>query len=278
MAKILIAESGATKTEWALKSGKETIRFRTRGINVAVMSPRDVLAVVDAASAELGERSAEVEKIVFYGAGLIGGDGIVMLDKVLKAVFPGVETAYGSDLLAAAKAGLGKESGIVAILGTGSNSAFYDGHYIVSNIRPGGFILGDEGGGAALGKAFISDFVKGQLPVELSERFRKEYSAGYAEIIKNVYGGPNPAGYLASFVPFILANRQHECVGKMVRDNFTAFVRRSLMQYDTERYPVAVVGSFGNECREELEAIGAEYGIRFSRFVPSPIEELIKAE
>ena len=274
----LIAESGATKTEWALKDGKEITRFRTEGINVSVMSPRDVLAVVDAASSELGEKAGKIEKIVFYGAGLIGGDGIIVLDKVFKAVFPGVETAYGSDLLAAAKAGFGTESGIVAILGTGSNSAFYDGHYIVSNIRPGGFILGDEGGGASLGKTFVADFVKGLLPAELSEKFREEYSLDYAGIIKNVYSGPNPAGYLASFVPFILANRRYDCVEKMIADNFTAFIRRSLMQYDTGKYPVAVIGGFGCGCRKELEALGEEFGIRFSRFVPSPIEELINAE
>lgn len=301
----LIIESGATKAEWALRDGSGVLRFRTPGINAAVMPVSAILEIVaDAAEkidleysagklcpgfsgnpgdAEDGtgigpggqKASSMVTDIRYYGAGLVGGESIIILDNIFKAVFPAAEIAYGSDLLAAAMAGLGTEPGIVAILGTGSNSAFYDGHQIVRNIRPGGFILGDEGGGVTLGKAFVADFIKGLLPEELADAFRERFGLTYETIVKNVYSGTNPSGYLASFVPFILENRSYGCVAGMVRDNFQSFISRCIMQYDYRKYPVAVVGSFGNACREELMQLGVENGVNFCKFAPSPIEALI---
>ncbi|MCM1176967.1 MAG: hypothetical protein NC335_04325 [Bacteroides sp.] len=320
---LLIVESGATKAEWALVHSKDVLRFRTPGINVAVMPAESVVRIVaDAANAvsraNLVNATQDVEapnavktamdfigtmdidsasdasdandvicnpdikasflidRIRFYGAGLIGSEGVVILDKALRAAFPMADIAYGSDLLAAAKAGLGDIPGIVAILGTGSNSAFYDGHRIVSNVRPGGFILGDEGGGVSLGKAFAADFIKGLLPEELSGAFREKFSLTYASIVRNVYSGTNPTGYLASFVPFILDNRTYPQVDEMIRDNFLSFIRRCIMQYDYRNYPVAVIGAFGNACRDELIRLGVENGVKFCKFVPSPIDALVQ--
>lgn len=276
---VLIIESGATKAEWALIDGKEITRFRTPGINVSVMSLRSILEIVaDAAADNIGEGASAVDEVRFYGAGLVGSEGIILLDKVFKAVFPSATVAYGSDLLAAAKAGFGGSPGIVAILGTGSNSAFYDGHQIVRNVRPGGFILGDEGGGAALGKAFAADYIKGLMPEDLAGAFRDRFGLSYETIVKNVYRGSNPAGYLASFAPFILENRKYGYVREMIEVNLLSFIRRSLMQYETDTYPVAVIGSFGQECREELTRLGIDNGINFYKFVPAPIEALIGQE
>jgi len=275
---ILIVESGATKAEWLLKDGDCISRFRSPGVNTSVMSPKAIADIVGGVAEEIGGKAAEVTGIRYYGAGLVGGDGLILLDRILKAAFPSAQIVYGSDLLAAAKAGLGDTAGIVAILGTGSNSAFYDGRRIVANVRPGGFILGDEGGGAALGKAFVADFIKGLLPEDLSEKFRERFALTYENIVKNVYRGTNPAGYLASFVPFIIENRGYACVEKMIRGNFKDFIRRSLMQYDVGKYPVAVIGSFGYVCREELQATGVENGVNFCKFVPAPVEALAELE
>ena len=141
----LLADAGGTKTSWVLTGGDEVLKYRALGINLAVMTKEAVLsAVLEAADMMGAENAAAVGKIRYYGAGVIDSRNILILDSVLKNVFPGAEAVYGSDLLAAAEAGLGDSCGIVCILGTGSNSGVYDGRKIVSNIRPGGYILGDE--------------------------------------------------------------------------------------------------------------------------------------
>lgn len=285
----LIIESGATKAEWALKNGSDVLKFRTQGINAALMPLPAILEIVADAAEKIdasfpvqefngkseAKASERIADIRFYGAGLVGGEGVLIVDKIFRTVFPSAAVAYGSDLLAAALAGLGTSPGIAAILGTGSNSALYDGRQIVRNVRPGGFILGDEGGGVSLGKAFVADFIKGLLPEELAGKFRERFGLTYDMIVKNVYSGANPSGYLASFVPFILENRSYSCVDEMVKANFMAFIRRCLMQYDLHKYPVAVIGSFGNACREELIGLGLDNGVNFCKFVPSPVEVLI---
>lgn len=271
MKRTLVIEAGATKTEWAV-SGREVMRFRTAGINCSVMPLEAIVNVVAEAEEYLRDISVDITEIRFYGAGL----SIIVLDKAFKSVFPNAVIAYGSDLLAAARAAWGRDKGIVAILGTGSNSGFYDGSTIVENIRSGGFILGDEGGGVSLGKALIADHLKGLLPKELERRLSETYDVSYGNIVRNVYRGQNAAGYLASFAPFVLENRDIEGVDAMIEDNLRNFVRRVLLRYDVGSYDVAVIGSFGCVCREDLVRIGKEYGVRFAEFIKSPVEVLVK--
>ena len=276
----LIVESGSTKTDWAVTGGP---RFRTSGINLSVMPAKAILDVVLEAKELLEEntpegRSVEPDEILFYSAGLVGSRALLILDKALKAVFPSATVAYGSDLLAAARAAFDRKAGIVAILGTGSNSCLYDGSKVVSNVRPGGFILGDEGGGVSLGRAFIADYIKGLVPESLSTSFTEEYGLTYEKIVENVYRGSSPSAYLASFVPFILGHREDPYVKTLIDTNFLSFINRSLKQYDLAAYDVVVVGSFGCACKEELLALGREKGVRFTGFIKSPIDRLAELE
>lgn len=276
----LIVESGSTKTDWAAVG---MCRFRTSGINLSVMPARAILEVLLQARELLEEnipegRNADPDEILFYGAGLAGSSSLLVLDKALKAVFPSASVAYGSDLLAAARAAFARKPGIVAILGTGSNSCLYDGSKVVSNVRPGGFILGDEGGGVSLGRAFIADCIKGLLPESLSDSFTEEYGLTYEQIVEKVYQGSSPAAFLASFVPFILEHRDDQYVRDLIDSNFRSFIIRCLKQYDLEANDVAVVGSFGCACREELISLGREYGVRFTNFIKSPIDRLVEME
>ena len=276
----LIVESGSTKTDWAAVG---MCRFRTSGINLSVMPARAILEVLLQARELLEEnvpegRNADPDEILFYGAGLAGSSSLLVLDKALKAVFPSASVAYGSDLLAAARAVFDRKPGIVAILGTGSNSCLYDGSKVVSNVRPGGFILGDEGGGVSLGRAFIADCIKGLLPESLSDSFTEAYGLTYEQIIERVYQGTSPAAFLASFVPFILEHRDDQYVRDLIDSNFRSFIIRCLKQYDLEANDVAVVGSFGCACREELISLGREYGVRFTTFIKSPIDRLVEME
>lgn len=276
----LIVESGSTKTDWAAVG---MCRFRTSGINLSVMPARAILEVLLQARDLLEEnipegRNADPDEILFYGAGLAGSSSLLVLDKALKAVFPSASVAYGSDLLAAARAAFDRKPGIVAILGTGSNSCLYDGSKVVSNVRPGGFILGDEGGGVSLGRAFIADCIKGLLPESLSDSFTEAYGLTYEQIVEKVYQGSSPAAFLASFVPFILEHRDDQYVRDLIDSNFRSFIIRCLKQYDLEANDVAVVGSFGCACRDELISLGREYGVRFTNFIKSPIDRLVEME
>lgn len=216
-----------------------------------------------------------IRDIRYYGAGVVGTAGLVELDVILKNVFHGAEVSYGSDLLLAAEAGLDGEAGIVGILGTGSNSGVYDGRKIVANIRPGGFVLGDEGSGNAMGRILLGDYIKDRLPAGLKEKFEAEYRLTYAEIVENVYRRANPAGYLASFAPFIFACRGDEYADALIDRCLRSFIERSLLPYGMSGSKVAITGSVGMECKDELRMLGQEYDLDFFRFVKSPADELI---
>lgn len=283
----LIAESGATKTECCLLDGGGVVcaRFMTRGINAAVMDAEAVAqAVEEMASAYADAVASASLRIFFYGAGITGQKAPEALDAALRRVFRGCRPEYGSDLLAAARGLYGDGNGIVAILGTGSNSCLYDGHEIVRNIRPGGFILGDEGSAAALGKAFLADYVKDLLPEDVATDFRARYGLDYQGVVSLVYGaGGSPSARLAAFAPYILSlcgggisREGAEYVRKMAEDNFRGFISRCLCRYGDSVREVRVTGSFGFACRELLTGLGREAGLEFGVFEKTPMDGLVR--
>ena len=265
---ILIVESGATKTDWCLvEAGAPVRRLQTPGMNLSTIAAEANAAVF----AEAVEAFAGVDKVHFYAAGLL--EFPAELDRVFKERFPGVRCEYASDLLAAARAACGHAAGLAAILGTGSNTCHYDGEKIVRNIHGGGFIIGDEGSAAALGRMFLADLVKDLVPEDIAEAFAAFHEADYASVVRNVYKTPAPSRYLGSLAPFLLENRANPYVSGLIDRNFRDLFERALTRYD--RLPVGVVGGFGCACRAELERLGAEYGLTFTRFIPSPMEGLV---
>ena len=283
---IIIVESGATKTDWcAAAPDKEPIDVKTAGMNLATMSQDVIERIVKEAVAAFKDKglSGDVTEVHFYAAGLIVPEGEAIpaqakgLDKVLRSFFPQAVMEYASDLLDAARAVCGHRPGIAAIMGTGSNSCLFDGEKVVKNVRSAGFILGDEGGGARLGKMFMSDFLKGLVPEPVSREFAPEFEVDYMTVVQNVYRGDAPSKYLGSFAPWILGKYDScEYVRGLVERNFQDFIERALMQYDTDKYPVGVVGGFGYANRHILEKVAGPYGIRFSTIIPAPIEGLVE--
>ena len=283
---IIIVESGASKTDWCAASGDAApINVRTAGMNLATMPQDAVAEIVGEAIRQFKEKGldGDVSEIHFYAAGLIVREGEEVpsqaesLDKSLKACFPEAVIEYASDLLDAARAVCGHRPGIAAILGTGSNSCLFDGEKIVRNVRSAGFILGDEGGGARLGRLFMSDFLKGLVPGPVSDEFAEAFKVDYMTVVQNVYRGDAPSKYLGSFAPWIL-ERYGTCeyVRNLVNQNFKDFIERALKQYDIDRYPVGVVGGFGYAHRAILKKVAEPYGIRFSTIIPTPIEGLVE--
>ena len=290
---ILIAESGATKISWALidPDTDQVRECRTRGINVAVMDETSMAAILDEACAALFPSEpvadyscsplecactpAAVQQIHFYAAGLVAERPEPELEAMLHRHFPSARIEFNSDMVAAARALWGDEPGIVSILGTGSNTCFYDGRQVHFNVRSGGFILGDEGSGAVFARNFIADLFKNLVPPEVAEPFKQEFDARYETIVHNIYRGEAPSRYLAHFVPFILEYRDHPYVSRLIRSNFIAYLERAVLTYDVAHYAVGVVGTFGWMLEPVLKAIGLEHGVRFTGFVKNPIDRLI---
>ena len=179
--------------------------------------------------------------------------------------------------MASARAACGHESGIAVIMGTGSNSCQWDGEKIVRHIKSGGFIIGDDGSASVLGKLFISDFIKGLVPEDIAAAYAEKFPHEYPDIVEMVYHNPgSPSGWLGSLCPFILSYYDRPYIKQLVDNNFRAFVDRCLRQYDIDKYPVGIIGGFGNALEDIVRPIFEENGIRIRAFIPSPIEELIR--
>ena len=271
----LIIESGSTKTDWrSVADDGKVIGFRTSGINPLLQSEDDIRSVMAKAIPEVNPQGRTVDEVFFYGAGVLSPAFAEPLVSLLATWCPLARIECETDLTAAARALFGDGSGVAVILGTGSNSCLWENGKAVSTIRTGGFILGDEGSGAVLGKMFLSDYIKGLVPEPLKNMFDKEYGLDYASIVTRVYRQEAPSRFLASFARFIMDNKENEYAAGLVRRNIRDFMERVLVRYGESR--IGVVGAFGVACMEELIEIGQEYGLEFVRFVQSPADELVK--
>ena len=266
-----IADSGSTKCEWIFGDGTRILRLRTAGINAVQQSPDAIRAVL----AELPPLDG-VEELRFYGAGC--GDSFpeasAVLRRELAARFgPGTAIGLGSDLLGAARALFGRGEGIACILGTGSNSCHCRGGEIVANVPPLGYVLGDEGSGAVLGRNLVNGIFKGMIP--LREEFLHTFALTYAGLIRRVYREPAANRFLASFAPFIRAHLDCAPVREMVVRSFGEFAARNLSGYPAG-LPVAFVGGVAAHFEEPLREAMAAAGREVVRIVCSPAEELWK--
>ncbi len=275
---ILIADSGSTKTLWCVADGgAELARMETAGLNPyfhdAESIEREVAGVAAACPA-----SGSVECVAFYGAGCTGGEKNAMIDSALRHHFTSARVEVSSDMVGAARALLQRSRGVACILGTGSNSCLYDGQSIVDNVPAGGYILGDEGSGAYLGRRLVSEYIKRRMPDEVAALFEAECRASVADIIENVYRRPFPNRYLAQYAKFIAAH----AVGlpwlyALVRDSFSEFFRRNVCAYPGwEALPVGFVGSVAWHLRAVLRDAAADCGVTLMDVVQNPIEGLLR--
>lgn len=271
----LLCESGATKGDWRVIGGQDAHSVLTGGTNVSAMSREAVLAVIREAAGKLPE--GPYESVHFYTAGVITDDIRQWLETALKEAFLTEKAEVQTDLLAAARAACGHSAGIAVILGTGSNSCLYDGQKIIRQVKSGGYIIGDEGSASVLGKLFISDYIKGLVPEEIARPFDEAFPGlDYPTVVTKVYHSPAPSAWLGSFCPFILSHYNHPYIKALVDGNLQAFIDRCLKQYDTDRYPVGIIGGFGNALKDILTPLLERSGVSIRAFIPSPIEELLR--
>ena len=213
--------------------------------------------------------------LYFYGAGC-AFDKIELMRKALeRSICVEGEIEVNSDMLGTARALCGREAGIACILGTGSNSCYYDGKNIVANVSPLGFILGDEGSGAVLGKLFIGSLLKNQLTESLKEIFLDEYKLTPAEIIDRVYRKPFPNRFLATFSPFIAKHMEDSCIQILVKNAFTDFFCRNVMQYDYRTCKVHFCGSIAHFYRDLLVEAANELQLNIGTIAQTPMDGLV---
>ena len=273
---ILIADSGSTKTDWCLLDEQGNRKsITTKGMNPYQQTGEQLSnEVATALVPQLP--GTEIDEVFFYGAGCIY-DKIAVMEKVLHEHLQiAKQCEVKSDMLAVARGLCGHEPGIACIMGTGSNSCFYDGKEIVKNVSSLGYILGDEGSGSVLGKLFISDLYKNQLGNELKEEFEKQYGLDVGQVIDKVYRQPYPNRFLASFAPFIKQHLDHPSVYQLVLGSFLPNFRRNVMQYESDKYPVFFNGSIAWHFQEVLQEAAHQLGINIGEIVKSPMEGLVK--
>lgn len=271
---ILIADSGSTKVDWcALKEDGSVVSVKTAGINPVFITKDKIIRILK--ENLLSVIGTDIESVYFYGAGVVSNGVQGDLASAFKEVFPKAKCFSASDILAAARAVCGHNRGIACILGTGSNSCFYDGESITQHVNAGGFILGDEASGGYLGKKLVSDYIKGVLPKDLQKSFSDKYHLDYAQIVDKVYKQPVPSRFLASFSHFIEDNMDNPHIDHLLRASFKEFFVRNVYQYDYKSYKVNFVGSIAFVFRKILEQVAEECGVEIGIIMRSPIEGLI---
>lgn len=271
----LIAETGSTRTEWALTEGRQLINsLFTDGINPFFQTRREISRSVRLGLPEEFFKK-KLEQVYYYGAGCSSEEKKKIIRASLVAQFK-TPVQVESDLLAAARGLFLREAGIACILGTGSNSCFYDGATILKNVRSGGYILGDEGSGAAMGRVFMSDVLKGIAPAELTEDFFDKFRITSDDTMDLVYNRPFPNRFLATVAYFLADHQESDYACQVIRDNLQKFFARNICQYDYSNYSIRFVGSWAHHCADYLYDVAQEFGVMIDMIEETPMKGLIE--
>lgn len=271
----LIVDSGATKADWVVvRNGEIAIQTQSSGLSPIYQTESEIAKeVLRSIQPELN--GITIDSVYFYGSGCIPEKTHIVENALRQSLGISHVEVY-SDLIAASHALCGKERGIACILGTGSNSCEWDGERIVKQISPLGFILGDEGSGAALGKRLVSDALKNQLTAGLKEKLLEEYRLTPAEIIEKVYKQPFPSRFLASFAPFLWRNKDDESIRTILETSFSDFFVRNVMQYNFQANRVNFVGSIAYYFSDILKEVASNHGIFIGKIEKSPMNGLVE--
>lgn len=276
----LIVDSGSTKTDWCFAESSDVyVLVHTDGINPVVQSYDEILSVVQEQMLPRAKQQsldlASLEEVYFYGAGCTPELKAVVENALRVAVGEKPSVYVDSDLLAAARALCGTDSGIACILGTGSNSCYYDGEEIKEHTPALGYILGDEGSGAVLGRNFINGILKGTLSQNLRDEFLEEYQTSQADIIDKVYHSATPNRFLASLSKFILSHIDDDCLETLVVGNFENFIISNIRNYSEAKPVINAVGSVAFLYRKQLEQAAMSQGYELGKILKSPLEGLL---
>ena len=278
----LIADSGSTKTDWCLcDQGAVILNIQTQGINPYHQTEEAIEEVLREELLPQLTRESRLTahsstSIVFYGSGCANATACNRIKEAIHKVLGASDATIHSDLLGAARALCGHEEGIACVLGTGSNSCLYNGKEIIANTPPLGYILGDEGSSAVLGRRLVGDCLKNQLPEALRDEFLAEYQLTQEIILEKVYRQPLANRFLASLTPFLSKHKEVPEVHKLLVESFVDFFVRNVKQYRRPWLPIHFVGSIANAFSAELKVAAESLGMELGTIMQSPIEGLVK--
>jgi glucosamine kinase len=273
---LLIADSGSTKTDWILiDNNKKKIHYKTIGYNPFFIDTEQIyLSLLQNLCTELD--SSSVNNVFFYGAGCSSPQNKAVVMSAIARCFPNASVSVEHDLLGAARALLGIQRGFISIIGTGSNTCIYDGTKIEKNIDSLGYVLGDEGSGAYIGKQIIRDYLRAALPNDLSQEFFRIYSLSQTEILDSLYNKPLPNRFLAGFCKFAGEYKDHSYIKNILRSSFGDFFLNLVCKYqDYGRFNFNCVGTVGFFFKKQLSEVADSYNIKIGEIIASPIEKLV---
>jgi N-acetylglucosamine kinase-like BadF-type ATPase len=274
---ILVADSGSTKTDWVFaENGTELLHFQSEGMNPKYLSKKQLHEIFnDQIVEKIG--NALPEAVYFYGAGCSGQESRRKLRDVAQVFFTTTSIAIEHDLLGAARACFQHNEGLVAILGTGSNVAYYDGREVHERFPSLGYLLGDEGSGTDLGKELVKNYVLEKFDNEIVKLFQSKYKFTSEQLIVALYEARPPNRFLAQFAPFILEHAQHPQIDVLIKGCLRRFFETQLYQYNNYRnLDIKFVGSIAHFFRDQLKAVGDELGLRLRESIRYPIHHLVE--
>ena len=276
MKSILIADSGSTKTEWCLLSGNKKKKVITQGLSPYFFNE---LQISDILKKELLVKLKDVtpDEIYFYGTGCSNPANAAIVKRAIKGHYKKATIKIEHDLSGAAKALCGHEKGVACILGTGSNSCYYNGKKIVKNSPGLGYVLGDEGSGAYLGKKVIQYYLYNTFDEDLMERFKAKFNTSPVEIFEAVYKNPLPNRYLASYAIFLAENRGHYMIENIIEDGLNDFFFNHVYKYrESWTMPLHFIGSVAYGFKDVLKDLCNSYELQLGRILKNPMDGLIK--
>jgi len=274
---ILIADGGSTKCSWCqLDDAHNRVYFNTEGYNPDFIDTAGIVASLTQNLPDTLPRE-QVSDVYFYGAGVSSAQKAEVIAAALRQLFPKAKAHVTEDLLAAARALLGRKPGFAAILGTGTNSCLYDGKKITYNVDSLGYFLGDEGSGSFFGKRLLRDYLRGLLPDGLQEIFRETYSlSSRNDILDRLYNQPLPNRYLASFAKFAYDHNNVSYCREIVLDGFETFFQNLVLHYPRfQEYSFNCIGSVGYNFRDVLTQVAKSHGMEVGKISRSPIDDLV---
>ena len=274
---ILIADGGSTKADWiAINSEKkEEFRVRTLGLNPAVVSAEELNnRIVN--MFQLINIKEEVSEIYFYGAGCGTPKPTALLKKILEAIFVNAKVRVAEDMLAAVYAANGKESAMVCILGTGSNSCYFDGEKMQMLVASLGYILMDEASGNYFGKKLVVDYFYNRMPKGIALEFEKEFNLDADHIKKNIYQEANPNMYLASFAKFMFDFKDEKYIKRLIKKGFQEFFKYRVLPYNVNsETSIYFIGSIAHYFKDTLEKVASKYDLKITGVIQRPIDNLL---
>lgn len=272
---ILVVDSGSYKSDWMFQpEGKEVLLFRGKGINPFFSSEKEILKVIHQMK-DLKPYASEIEEIYFFGAGCTNPDCREIVSNALSSAFPNAFISVENDVYGFAYATCEFKEGLIATLGTGSSISFFDGMNVHQGKQGLGFILGDAGSGAWLGKRLVTSYLYESMPEDLRNSFNEAFHPTKEAVLEAVYQEKFPNVYLASFAPFLTKNRNHPYVSLLLKKGFTEFVNMNICLYpDYKQYPCHFVGSIAYYFKEELLEVCKGFEVNVGKIIQQPIQDL----